>query len=134
MPGTALADQITEWKTIEATVEAHADELAHLQGDCAELKAKREGVEGARLRNKLHRWQAQQATRDLELHRTGARDIATRMRNSLRGRYGISGERLVEFGLQPRRFDRAVPEKLPNPPEVSANPSQAGTPETDGTT
>ena len=134
MATISLADQITEWKTIETTVETNATELAFLQEDRADLQAERTLVEDARLRNKFHRAQAQQATRDLELHRVRARDIATRMRNSLRGRYGISGEKLVEFGMQPRRFDRTVPETLPKPPETSANPSQAATPETDGTT
>ena len=134
MPGPALADQITEWKTIETTVETNATQLAFLQEDRADLQTERTLVEDARLRTKFHRAQAQQATRDIELHRTRARDIATRMRNSLRGRYGISGEKLVEFGMQPRRFNRTVAETLPKPPETSANPSQAATPETDGTT
>jgi hypothetical protein len=134
MPGPALSDQITEWTTIERTVETNASALAFLQEDRADLQTERELVEQARLRNKFHRAQAQLATRELELHRTKARDIATRMRNSLRGRYGISGEQLVEFGMQPRRFNRAVPETLPKPPEMSANPSQAAASETDGTT
>jgi hypothetical protein len=88
------------------------------------------------------RRQTQETSRELaELHRQG-RYLATRLRDSVRGFYGRTGEMLVEFRLQPRR-SRPKPPAPPTPPpptetekpsELGSTPARTAAPETDAST
>ena len=64
-----------------------------------------------------------QATRDLEDNLDNGRDLATRLRNGIRTRYGLKAEKLADFNLRPRRpgqkansNKKKVPEPVPAPP------------------
>jgi hypothetical protein len=132
MATTSLADFLREWRTLLVTLEVNVDQLSHLQVERDLLATEIEETEEASIRQKLHKAQFQQATRDLEEHRNGGREAATRIRSSLRGHYGLASEKLAEFGLQPRRFTKSKKAKE-TPPEAGRTPAQAATPATDDT-
>lgn len=84
-------------------------------------------IDEADLRQKHHKGQFQQASRDLEQHTSLARDLILRLQNTIRARYGNSAEKLAEFGLNPRRpvrGPRTKKEDVKKPSETEPNPSQ----------
>jgi hypothetical protein len=114
-----LGDETIDWDHIAATVAANP-ELKHLEDMRQELVTVTGETKAASVKQSTLRAQLQQTTRDLEKLRTRGTDLATRLRNGIRAQYGLRGEKLTEFGLQPRR-KRTPKTKTP----VKAPPSPA---------
>jgi hypothetical protein len=127
MPKRSFADVMTGWEKLVVTTDANKDDLTHLTELQAQLKEAMEGAKAANIRQSAFRAQQQQATRDLEGFLTTGADLATRLRNGIRTQYGLKGEKLTEFGLQPRRKPqkaKAEPAAAPTPPsEPSEDPN-----------
>lgn len=103
MPKSSIADESFEWTHLLLSVEQNSGEIAHLSELIAELRTILQGskeLEQERLALEARR---QQITRDLQSLRSRGRIVAGRVRAGLRSRYGYGSEKLVEFGLQPRR-------------------------------
>jgi len=109
-----------------------------------QLEKDTNGAKEAQSRRNLHRFQAQQASRDLDRFMTAARTIYSRLRHILVGVFGQDAEKLVEFGLQPfrgpqvtlaqkvERFLEKEQEKE-KPPVKGQSPTQAANSQTEST-
>jgi hypothetical protein len=117
-----------ECRTTINVLELHAADFEHAQADRELLAATVAKIEAADIQQKHHKGQFQQASRDLEDHTTLARDMLLRLKNAIRWRYGITAEKLAEFGLNPRRSNRSPEAKkkasMKKPPEAGPNPPQ----------
>ena len=118
MPNSSFANTMTDWDKAIASTENNLAELPHLAELRTQLIAARDGAKEANLRQSAAKAQKQQATRDLEdfLERGG--DLFTRLRNGVRMQYGLKGEKLSEFDMQPRR----------KPQKAKAEPTAPSTP------
>src|SRR6185295_5756747 len=103
MPNTSFADTVTGWDKLISSTENNLTELPHLAEIRTQLIAARDGAKQASLRQSAAKAQAQQASRDLEDFLKQGGDLFTRLRNGVRMQYGLRGEKLTEFDLQPRR-------------------------------
>ena len=122
MPNTSFADVMTEADVLLVKVQANAADLAHLETNRSRLAAALEGAKEASIRQAASKAQVQQATRDLEGFLSELKEQVTRMRNGIRHQYGLKSEKLVEFGLQPRRKPQRSKENgpAPTPPPTPA--------------
>ncbi len=137
MSTTSRAGLLGECRTTIAVVELNTDDLEHAQGDRQLLAATVASLEEADVRQKHHKFQFQQASRDLEQLTLLARDLLLRLKNAVRAKYGMTAEKLAEFGLNPRRSKpRAAPvptETVKKPPETGPNPPQTADSGTEST-
>jgi len=118
MPNSSFADTMADWDKAIASTENNLTELPHLAELRTQLIAARDGAKQANLRQAAAKAEKQQASRDLEdfLERGG--DLFTRLRNGIRMQYGLKGEKLSEFRMQPRR----------KPQKAKAEPTAPSTP------
>lgn len=133
MATTSRAGFLGECRTTAAVVEVNAADLEHAQEDRALLAETVAKIEEADIRQKHHKFQFQQATRDLEQLTGLARDLLLRLKNAVRARYGVTAEKLAEFGLNPRRFSRAGTQSKKKPPETGPIPPQTADSGTEAT-
>lgn len=135
MADNTYAGYVKHWGDLVTSVAA-LPELAHLEWLRSSLEAELEGLKDLSVRQASLKRQAQEASRELSGHVKRGRDMATRMRDSLKGYYGRDGEMLVEFQVQPRR-PRTAPTETPagtedeTPTESGPNPAQTAAPVTD---
>ena len=115
MAKTSFAHVITEADGLLVKVQANAADLGYLEANRGLLATALEGAKEASVRQAASKAQVQQATRDLEGFLAELKEQVTRMRNGLRHQYGLKSEKLVEFGLQPRRKPQRSKEKEPEP-------------------
>jgi len=115
------ADLLKECRTTVTVVQLNAEDLDHAQADRVLLAGYVAQIEDADVRQKHHKFQFQQASRDLERLAALARDLLLRLKNAVRAKYGMSSEKLAEFGLNPRR-----PRNNPDPVNPTETPSEAG--------
>jgi hypothetical protein len=140
MPQTSYADYMKNWGELTAALEANPD-LAYLEPQRALLEMEVESFMQLSVRQATLRRQAQETTREMEALVKRSRDMATRLRDSIRGHYGRAAEMLVEYRLQPRR-DITKPTSPPTPPgtedekpsELGSTPARTAAPETDAST
>src|SRR5262245_50993940 len=93
------AGLLAECRTTINVMEMHAADFEHAKADRDLLAATAAKIGDADIRQRHHKGQFQQASRDLEEHTTLARDLLLRLKNAVRSRYGTAGEKLTEFGL-----------------------------------
>jgi len=103
MSSQSFAAVVTDWEQLLVKILANASDLSFLEGTSNDLAFSLQGAKEANLRQATFKAQFQQATRDLEVHLIRGRELATRLRNGIRTRYGLSGEKLTDFKLRPRR-------------------------------
>ncbi len=127
MPNNSYADYVKHWGDLTTAVAANPD-LAPLEWQRVSLEAELEGLKQASIRQANLQRQAQEASRDLDGFVKRGRDMATRLRDSIKGYYGRTGERLVEFRIPPRRPRTAPKVTQPPSPELGENekPSELG--------
>lgn len=124
MAKVTFANETTGWEQLLVTVETNKADLSFLDPQRTQLTLVLDRAKDARLRQDAFKAQFQQATRDLEKSMSEGRDLATRLRNGIRTQYGLRGEKLAEFGLQPRRKPQKAQQKAkPEPtPPVATKP------------
>ena len=123
------------WQQTSSAVKAHATELEHLGTFCAKLDVHLD--QALALNNEQSAFAAgkQEATTKLiEVLRNGNL-IADVLRTALREHYGVSSEKLVEFGIKPfRGRARKTSLQPPDKPEPEPDPievlSPASSPDT----
>ena len=101
MHKAAFGKHMSHWGHLATTVNAHADELEHLQPAAEVLTDAMAAAQEARRRQLEHRAAAQQATRDLEAALEKAHEAATRLHTGVWNVYGHHSEKLHEFGMRP---------------------------------
>lgn len=102
VPKESLALTVRQWEQILDASDANGADLAFLETNKMELRGLLERAKSLSIRQAALAAERQQVTRDLDAVKERGRDIATRMRLGIRQQYG-EGEKLLEFGLQPRR-------------------------------
>jgi hypothetical protein len=128
MPQTSFADIVTEWEQLLTKVTANAPDLGFLDDNRATLATVLQAAKDANARQSTFRAQLQQATRDLEQSLHQGSDLATRLRNGIRTRYGLKAEKLTDFNLKPRRPGQKTKKTLPASPTPAHTPSPVITP------
>lgn len=134
MATNSRADLLKECRTTIMVVELNAADLEHAQADRELLADTVAKIEETDVRQKHHKFQYQQASRDLEELTSLARDLLLRLKNAVRAKYGMISEKLAEFGLNPRRSTRIPAATKEKPPETGPIPSQTADSGTAGTT
>lgn len=137
MPNNSYADFVKHWGELTTAVAANP-ELAHLEWQRSALESELEGFKDASVRQAQLQRQAQEASIELSGYIKRGKDMATRLRDGIRGHYGRAGERLVEYRLQPRRVRKPAPaapttqeDENEKPSEMGPNPAQTAAPVTD---
>jgi len=115
MSKTSFADVMTDWEQLLTKVSANATDLSFLEDSRASLATILQGAKDASARQSTFRAQFQQATRDIEDSLNKGRDLATRLRNGIRTRYGLKAEKLADFNLRPRRPGQKKAKNTPTP-------------------
>lgn len=123
MPQTSYADYMKHWTELTVALAANP-EMAFLEDQRALLEAEVETFRQLTVRQANLRRQTQETSREIEALVARGRDMATRLRDSIRGRYGRTAERLVEYRLQPRRPNASTPATSPGTED--AKPSEPG--------
>ena len=127
MATSSRAGLLDECRVTLNVMDVHDTDFEHVQEDRDLLADTVAKIDEADLRQKHHKGQFQQASRDLEQHTSLARDMILRLKNTVRARYGNSAEKLAEFGLNPRRPVRSAKstkEDVKKPPETGPIPPQ----------
>jgi len=125
MPKTSFADIVTDWEQLLTKVAANAADLGFLDDNRAALATVLQAAKDASARQSTFKAQLQQATRDLEQSLLQGGDLATRLRNGIRTRYGLKAEKLTDFNLRPRRAGQKTKKTLPASPAPSPTPPPA---------
>ncbi len=124
MPKDTFATETTDWSQLAVTVDINKIDLAHLEPQTSRLTVVLDGAKTTKLRQDAFKALLQQTTRDLEAYMREGKDLATRLRNGVRTRYGLKSEKLTEFGMKPRRKPqkKATPEPVAQPTPVTHTP------------
>jgi hypothetical protein len=136
MGTNSYADYFRKWKELVAAIAANPG-LTFLEEQRALLELEVETFEDLIVRQANLRRQTQESTREIEALVERSRDMATRLRDSIRGHFGRSAEMLVEFRLHPRRTRTAKSQPTPpgtedvKPSELGSTPARTADPETD---
>ena len=144
MHNASFSEHVASWDRLARGVSSRAAKVPVLMlSQQEELIRAREKACKAHLRRLAAKAAAQQATRDLEAAVAEAHEVATRLRCSVWGQYGMDSPELHTFGMRPYPRTRArraaasvnegeslpnvVPEPAPSPPapEVKGKPSPA---------
>lgn len=137
MATSSRAGLLDECRVTLTVMDVNDADFEHVQEDRDLLAATVAKIDEADVRQKHHKGQFHQASRDLEQHTSLARDLILRLKNSARARYGNSAEKLSEFGLNPRRRVRTTrtkkKEDVKKPPETEPNPPQTADSGTEAT-
>jgi hypothetical protein len=136
MATSSRAGLLDECRVTLNVMDVHGADFEHVQADRDLLAATVAKIDEADLRQKHHKGQFQQASRDLDQLTLLARDMILRLKNSVRARYGNSAEKLAEFGLNPRRSVRgakSTKEDVKKPPETGPIPPQTADSGTEST-
>jgi len=121
MSKVALAHSLSDWHNLIETGGAIAEyipEMPEMLAKLAEVLQRTRDLETRRLHLEAER---QVITRQIRESKGAGKDLATRIRFSLKAVYGFDNPRLVGYGIKPRPLGRGrAPRKpaLPLPPEV----------------
>jgi len=121
MPRVSYAKFLRGWEGLIEKVLANQDDLPHLDAYRTQLETELAGAKEANSRQVSHQAAATQATRDLEGFLERGNDLMVRLNDGIRSVYGNRGEKLKEFGLQPRR-----PRQKKAQPTVTTNGTKKG--------
>jgi hypothetical protein len=103
---TTFATITAEWEQLLAAVEANRDELPQVEAYRVQLEASLEDLRVLQVQRATLEANRLRATRDLKVSLDRGKALAGRLREWIRGWYG-SGDKLIEFGMKPRRKRRA---------------------------
>ena len=106
MSKESVAKTILQWERLIAASESNSADLDYLAAEREELRQMLERVKKLKQEQDALTAAKQQVTRNLDAAKAGGREIAVRMRYGIKSRYGYKDEKLVQFGLKPRRKPR----------------------------
>ena len=131
----SYADFIRHWGQIDDRMVANPDEMAHFEPLRLQLEDERISLVAMTNQQAALKAATQETSRNIDAHVERGRDLATRLRDAIRAKYGRKSEKLTEFGLTPRRTRKVAPLPPPEdkkPSETGPNPAKTTAPETDG--
>lgn len=135
MATSSRAGLLDECRVTLNVMDVHDADFEHVKVDRDLLADTVAKIDEADIRQKHHKGQFQQASRDLDQLTLLARDLILRLKNTIRARYGNSAEKLAEFGLNPRRRGpRSKKEDVKKPSETGPIPPQTADSGTASTT
>jgi hypothetical protein len=117
---TKYTGMIGGWQRLHRLVEANKADLPNLEPFLAKLGTLLEQALEVTKRQAAMRAAKQEASKEIRKLASQGNRLTALMRQALKEHYGITEEKLAEFGLQPfrgRPRKKATPEK-PEPPEV----------------
>ena len=113
---TTNAGMQGDWKRLVMSIEANAAELGHLEVPRVKLGGLLAQAEEINKQHKALTASKLEASRQLKLLMTEGQRLSNALRTMLREHYGIRGEKLAEFGLQPFRGRNRKSKKVPAEP------------------
>lgn len=123
----AFADRKLRWDTVIGHGSQILEILPYLEPEMNELKAISEEVRALRAEQSHHLAQARMITRKIsDLGKQGD-NVRGRIGASLRGRFGFSALKLIQFGFKPHpnRLKFAEEREIPSPAQATAAPQEA---------
>ena len=100
MTREAFADQVLRWQQLRDGLTAHAEELPFLAEERAALTTLLTELQTLNTRQEALKAELQQATQALEAKIAAAVALESRLRSSLKGKYGARNEQLESFGIK----------------------------------
>ena len=126
MPKNSFADESFEWSQLLVSVKNNEEDVAYLEELTSELRIIVNASRALEIERLALDAKSQQLTRDMQALRGRGRVVAARVRAGLKTRYGYGSEKLIEFGIQPRRrsimdekAEQAAVAKLSDPESIS---------------
>jgi hypothetical protein len=103
MPRRTFAECIAQWNLLKQGLDANAADLTFLEAECGQFTTLLANVGTLDARQEALKAQLQQVTQQLQTKLGETETLETRLRASLRGKYGLKNEKLEEFGIKPSR-------------------------------
>ncbi|HVR97910.1 MAG TPA: hypothetical protein VMW27_14930 [Thermoanaerobaculia bacterium] len=100
---TRLGEIRTDWEQITARLEAHAEDLPHLEKQRGMLQGLLAEFRSLTNQQDQFKSQKQQVSKRLQEVVEEGQKLSTFLRAGIRQHYGNRSEKLVEFGVQPFR-------------------------------
>jgi hypothetical protein len=125
---TTYTGMIGDWQRLHGLVEANKAELPQLELFLAKLGAVLERALELTKRQAAMRAAKQEASKEIRKLASEGNRLTTLIRLALKEHYGITEEKLSEYGLQPfrgRPRKEPTPEEPETPPPASADPVQS---------
>jgi hypothetical protein len=117
MNGNSYADLNRQWQQLLAGLDVAGADLQQFEAEREELRTILAETIAINNRQEMSRTRFHLDTRALQDHNKRGKELATRLRNGARARYGNKSELLRQFGIQPLR---PRPRPLLTPPEAAA--------------
>jgi hypothetical protein len=118
---TRYNGMIGDWKRLQGLVEANKAELPQLEPFLAKLGTILDQAQEVTNRQGAMRAAKQEASKQIRKLASQGNRLAALMRAALKEHYGITDEKLAEFGLQPFR-GRARKQETPEQPQSPEPP------------
>jgi len=116
MPHGSYADRFTRWERLYQNLTVHAQELPEIADDLKRLQDLVQRASAMRSRQDASKAQFQDdVTARRALDQEGE-ELRTRISFTLKGKYGIHGDKLYAFGLRPVKARRSKKAATTNPP------------------
>jgi hypothetical protein len=103
MPKQAFAERMAQWGLLKQGLNANAADLAFLATECDQITALVANLAALEAQQEALKAQTQQVTQALDAQVGQMTALESRVRASLKGKYGAQNEKLEEFGIKPRR-------------------------------
>ncbi len=122
---TTYNGMLGEWERLNQMMTANAAEVPHMDGSRQEFEKFLNLARDAAQRQAIHTAGKQEASQQLQTYLREGERLATILRLSLKQRFGIRSEKLIEFGMQPFRGRTRKPKTDPEQPAPEpAEPTQ----------
>ncbi|HEV8577731.1 MAG TPA: hypothetical protein VGX68_01515 [Thermoanaerobaculia bacterium] len=115
--------KLGELEQLLAALTNNKDNLAHLEGSRVILETLLNQAREAFTQKLIHTAAKQEASQGLLASLTEGTRLATVLRLAVKSFYGISSEKLAEFGIQPFRGRKAPQPEEPTAPPVEEPPT-----------
>ena len=106
MSKNSLVDHLAAWELLVATLKTRRRDVPYLESHRTQLEAAVADLRALQSTRYELAAQLQQGTQTLRALCAQAEDLASRLRNALRGHYGRHSDTLSEFGLKPAQRHR----------------------------
>ncbi len=111
MPRQSFAERMAQWGLLKQGLTANAADLAFLEAERTQFTALLASLGTLDAQQEALKAQLQQVTQELDTKVGQATALESRLRASIKGKYGAKSEKLEEFGIKPTR-----PRASPKPP------------------
>ncbi len=103
MPKQAFAERMAQWGLLKQGLDANAAELTFLEAERTQITALVASLGTLDAQQEALKAQLQQVTQELKAKISQMMLLESRLRASLKGKYGAKNEKLEEFGIKPIR-------------------------------